>query len=247
MVDRSKIEDMVREKLVAALAKIDQKTTSTSAINNIPSPTEIPLDFVNEEIVLSKRNQKIIPISHRAVITPAAHDTAEQYGIQFLCTIPNTPASPILPHYGPQTVVIGADHGGYQLKEEIKKELKAWGYTVVDVGTNSTEAVDYPDFAYAVAQAVASGQCKRGIMIDGAGIGSAMAANKVRGIRAAHCTNVFEIKNAREHNDANVLTLGAKVIGSGVAIEMVKIWMETHFAGGRHQRRVEKIMQLEGK
>lgn len=253
MIDRNKIEDIVREKLMAALSKKHSEAivSHINPIENLatnshnPGPTEIPLDFVNEEIVLARRNQKIIPITHKAVITPTAHDLAEQYGIQFLCTIPHTPASPILPFYGPQTIVIGADHGGYPLKEEIKKELKTWGYTVVDVGTNSSEAVDYPDFAYAVASAVASGQCKRGIMIDGAGIGSAMAANKVHGIRAAHCTNIFEVKNSREHNDANVLTLGAKVIGSGVAIEMVKVWLDTHFAGGRHQRRVEKIMQLE--
>ncbi len=247
MIDRSKIEDMVREKLLAALSK-KGSSTSVPMAASAPMPeqarSEPPLDFVNEETVLAHRNQKVILVRNHAIVTPAARDTADQYGIQIIVDMPAT-TTPILEQYDPQSIVIGSDHGGYSLKEEIKKELKSWGYTVVDVGTHSTEPVDYPDFAYAVASAVATGQCKRGIMIDGAGIGSAMAANKVHGIRAAHCTNIFEIKNSREHNDANVLTLGAKVIGSGVAIDMVKAWLETHFAGGRHQRRVDKIMQLE--
>ncbi|HON45972.1 MAG TPA: ribose 5-phosphate isomerase B [Planctomycetota bacterium] len=140
-------------------------------------------------------------------------------------------------------MVIGADHGGYTLKEIIKKELKKMGHTVIDVGTHSTDSVDYPDYAYAVANCVASGQCKRGIMIDGVGIGSAMLANKIKGIRAANCHNIFEIKNSRAHNDANILTLGGRVLGDALAVEMVKVWLETSFEGGRHQKRIDKIMK----
>ncbi len=244
MIDRTLIEDLVRERLLAALSPNKKSTPSIPSVSDKPVSQSKPLDFVNEQAILAHRGEKVIQLAHNAVVTPSARDMAEQLNIQLIpATSPQ--ASPVIEPHNPNAVVIGADHGGYPLKEEIKKELKNWGYTIVDVGTNSTETVDYPDFAYAVAAAVASGRCKRGIMIDGAGIGSAMAANKVNGVRAAHCTNIYEIKNSREHNDANVLTLGSKVIGSGVAIDMVKMWLETPFAGGRHQRRVEKIMQLE--
>jgi ribose 5-phosphate isomerase B len=142
-------------------------------------------------------------------------------------------------------VAIGADHGGFELKEALKKYLAELGYEAVDCGTNSKEAVDYPDFAYAVAQMVAQGKVFRGIMIDGAGIGSCMAANKVPGVRAAMCYDHATAVNSREHNDANLLTLGAGLIGENLAKQIVKTWLETEFGGGRHARRVDKIVQIE--
>ncbi|WP_229759432.1 ribose 5-phosphate isomerase B [Candidatus Uabimicrobium amorphum] len=144
-------------------------------------------------------------------------------------------------------MAIGCDHGGFPLKKVLISELHKWGYDVCDMGTHSTDSVDYPDFAHAVAEMVSQKNCIFGIVIDGAGIGSAMTANKVPGVRAAHCHNLFEVKNSKEHNNANVLSLGARVIGEGLAIEMVKTWLDTPFAGGRHQRRVDKIMATERK
>ncbi|HRQ39561.1 MAG TPA: ribose 5-phosphate isomerase B [Chloroflexota bacterium] len=140
-----------------------------------------------------------------------------------------------------RTIALGADHGGYQLKEQIKGMLTKGGYTVIDCGAHSGEAVDYPDYAYAVAQLVANGRAWRGIMIDGAGIGSCMAANKVPGVRAAMCYDQATAVNSREHNNANVLTLGAGLIGPALANQIVTTWLNTDFGGGRHARRVDKI------
>jgi ribose 5-phosphate isomerase B len=149
------------------------------------------------------------------------------------------------PPPGSNTVAIGADHGGYPLKETLKPFLKEKGYTVIDQGTDSTESVDYPDFARAVAEQVSRGQAWRGIIIDGAGIGSCMAANKVTGVRAAMCYDYATAFNSREHNNANVLTLGAGLIGANLARQIVTTFLETPFAGGRHERRVKKIMEIE--
>jgi ribose 5-phosphate isomerase B len=138
-------------------------------------------------------------------------------------------------------VAIGADHGGYSLKETLKSLIIEAGYQVIDCGTNSSDPVDYPDYAYAVARLVADNRAWRGIMIDGAGIGSCMAANKVPGIRAAMCYDQATAVNSREHNNANVLTLGAGLIGPALAAQIVKSWLATDFGGGRHGRRVDKI------
>jgi len=142
-------------------------------------------------------------------------------------------------------VAIGSDHGGFEAKEVLKDYIKTLGYRITDVGTDSKESVDYPDFAEKVAKKVASGECERGIMIDGAGIGSSMACNKIKGIRAALCYNIKTVKNSREHNNANVLTLGGPLHTSDEICEMAKVWLETRFEGGRHWRRVNKIMALE--
>jgi len=142
-------------------------------------------------------------------------------------------------------VAMGADHGGYQLKETLKEHLEAQGCTIIDCGTHSTDAVDYPDFARAVAVLVGQGKAWRGIVVDGAGIGSSMAANKVPGVRASLCYDHATARNAREHNDANVLTLGAGLIGESLAVQIVDIWLATPFGGGRHARRVDKIMKIE--
>ena len=144
-------------------------------------------------------------------------------------------------------IAIGADHGGFELKEALKPELKTLGFEINDVGTNSKEAVDYPDFAHAVAQAVGSGKAWRGIMIDGAGIGSCIVANKVPGVRAGMAYDYSSAVNSREHNDTNVLTLGAGLIGVNLAKQIVKTWLTTEFAGGRHTPRVDKIKSVEKK
>jgi ribose 5-phosphate isomerase B len=144
-----------------------------------------------------------------------------------------------------KVVAIGADHGGYELKEALKPELKTLGFEVNDLGTNSKEAVDYPDFAHAVAQAVSSGKAWRGIMIDGAGIGSCIVANKVPGVRAGMAYDYSSAVNSREHNDTNVLTLGAGLIGVNLAKQIVKTWLTTEFGGGRHASRLDKIKSVE--
>ncbi|MBI4863406.1 MAG: ribose 5-phosphate isomerase B [Candidatus Riflebacteria bacterium] len=140
---------------------------------------------------------------------------------------------------------IGADHGGFALKEDLKKFLAEEGHQVVDFGAYNTEAVDYPDLALLVAQAVANGSVNLGVMVDGAGIGSAMAANKVPGVRAALCYDLYSASNAKEHNNANMLTMGGQTLGPGHARKIVKTFVDVPFAGGRHLRRVEKIMSIE--
>ncbi|NOX63115.1 MAG: RpiB/LacA/LacB family sugar-phosphate isomerase [Chloroflexi bacterium] len=142
-------------------------------------------------------------------------------------------------------MAIAADHGGYALKEQLKPYLRELGYEPVDLGTHNEESVDYPDFAYAAALLVSQGRCHAAIIIDGAGIGSCMAANKVPGVRASMCYDVSTASNAREHNHANVLTLGAGLIGPNAARQIVKTWLTTPWGGGRHARRVEKIMDIE--
>ena len=142
-------------------------------------------------------------------------------------------------------VAIGADHGGYRLKEDIKGLLEDLGVDYKDFGTHSTESVDYPDVALPVAQSVADVLFDRGILICGTGIGIGIAANKVKGIRAALVHDTFSAHASREHNDANILTMGERVIGPGLARDIVTIWLATDFEGGRHERRVEKIMAIE--
>ena len=145
----------------------------------------------------------------------------------------------------PISVAVGADHGGYPLKERLAFRLKEAGYNVVDCGTDSHDAVDYPDFAHAVARKVAGGECTYGIVVDGAGIGSAMVANKVPGVRAALCYDLSTARNSREHNHANVLTLGAGLVGEGLAWQIVQEWLSVPWGGGRHARRVDKITAVE--
>jgi len=150
------------------------------------------------------------------------------------------------PERGGRRVAIGSDHGGYPLKEALKRAIvDDLGWEVHDCGTHSADAVDYPDFAAAVAREVAAARCARGIVIDAAGIGSSMAANKVAGVRCALCHDDQTAVNAREHNDANVLSLGARVVNRGLATRLVRLFLTTPFAGGRHERRVQKIMALE--
>ena len=142
-------------------------------------------------------------------------------------------------------IAVGADHAGWQLKEHLKAWLTQNGHQVLDFGTHSAESVDYPDYAGEVAESVAASKADRGVLICGTGIGMAMVANKVAGVRAALCGDAFTARMSREHNDANVLAMGARVTQRDTAIEILRIWLETAFAGGRHARRVEKIADLE--
>lgn len=195
-----------------------------------------------------KKGESQIIVAQQGLITPAAADAAKARGITI--SRKSTEVSEVT---RPKTiikvgkVILGSDHGGFELKETLKKYLIELGYDVEDVGTHSAESVDYPDFAHLVAQKVAQGHGWRGVILDGAGVGSAMAANKVPGIRAATCHDVYTAKNSRQHNDANVLTLGSRVLGIDVAKEILKVWLETDFGGGRHKRRVDKIMEIEKK
>ncbi len=143
-------------------------------------------------------------------------------------------------------ISIGADHAGYQLKEQLARMLREGGHEVVDVGAFSEDSVDYPDVAAQAASFVAAGEAERGVLVCGTGIGVAIAANKIRGVRAATCNDHFTARMSRAHNDANVLALGARVVGSGVAEEIVRTFLETPWEAGRHGRRVEKISALDG-
>jgi ribose 5-phosphate isomerase B len=200
--------------------------------------------------VLSVRDLEAIPangeivVAPGTIVTPLASDEATARGITIRFEQSKSDDE-TAGTAAARTVAIGADHGGFDLKEELRGYLKAWGYQVLDLGTFSREAVDYPDFAEAVANAVARGEAWRGIVIDSAGIGSSIAANKVPGARAALCYDRATARNSREHNDANILSLGARLIAPEAAREILAVWLETPFAGGRHQRRVDKIIAIE--
>ena len=142
-------------------------------------------------------------------------------------------------------VVIGADHAGFLLKEHLKRTLQRLGHSVDDYGTHSEESVDYPPICMAVGQAVADGRADRGIVLGGSGQGEQIAANKVPGVRAALCNDLFTAKLSREHNDANVLAMGGRIVAFGLADEILALWLDTPFAGGRHQRRIDQILEAE--
>ncbi len=142
-------------------------------------------------------------------------------------------------------IAIGSDHRGFEAKRRIKSQLVGMGHEVVDVGTESRDSVDYPDMAFEVAKAIGAGQVERGILICGTGIGMAIAANKVHGVRAAPCHDSITAEMSRRHNDANVLCLSADLLGEELIDRMVRIWLDTAFEGGRHARRVEKITRIE--
>jgi len=196
-----------------------------------------------------KKSQLLVPAG--MLITPAAADAARARKIELQregeTAKPVTPAAPPVAPQSKGMIAVGADHGGYALKEQIKTYLRELGYHFQDLGTFSEAPVDYPDVAEAVASEVANGKAWRGIIIDGAGIGSAMAANKIPGVLAANCHDIYTARNSREHNNANVLTLGSRNLGIDIIRDVVQVWLATGFGGGRHLRRVEKISALEKK
>lgn len=178
-------------------------------------------------------------VSETAKFTPLAHDIIGEKQISLIHKTPRNDGLKV------RSVAIGADHGGYSLKEQLKTYLSQLGLQVRDFGTNSTDAVDYPDFAHAVARSVAAGHVDIGLIVDGAGIGSAMAANKVTGVRAAACYSAALAVNSREHNGANVLTLGSGQSTPDVAKEIVRAFITTEISEDRHKRRVAKIDAIE--
>ncbi|MBI1806130.1 MAG: ribose 5-phosphate isomerase B [Ignavibacteria bacterium] len=208
--------------------------------------------LISEQDILeaAKRGEKIIRLEEGVIITDAAKDRAKQLGVKLEKKL--TPEPQNIPPSRPpsqagqkEILAIGSDHGGFQLKEALKRFLGTHSHNVVDLGTYSEEPCDYPDFAYAVARMVSLGEASRGIMIDSVGIASAIVANKVQGIRAACCYDEFSARSSREHNNANVLTLGGKTLGVELAKGIVTVWLETNFGGGRHQKRLDKISDIE--
>jgi len=183
-----------------------------------------------------------VPIG--TVITPSARDLAVERGVKIVLL----PADQIHSLAAPdKTIAIGADHGGFQLKEQLKPILTELGLTISDIGVAEEKPADYPDIAQKVAELVAAGAATRGVIVDGAGIGSAMAANKVPGVRAALCYDKASARNSREHNDSNILTLGGRLLTRTQAEEVLRVWLGTPFVGGRHAARVAKITQIERK
>ena len=182
-------------------------------------------------------------VSLGALITPEARDVAAARGVAI-----REVEEDRIPAASPsRTVAIGSDHGGFRMKEALKPVLESLGLTVRDIGVFEEKAADYPDIALQVAELVAAGQASRGVVVDGAGIGSAMAANKVPGILAALCYDRASARNSREHNDSNVLTLGGRMLTETQAEEVLRTWIATPFAGGRHEARVRKIIEIERK
>ncbi len=205
------------------------------------------LDIIN----FSKKGGKIFPVSRQDVITPSALDRIKALGLklvikeeaeELLLEDSAIAKNPLL-----KKVALGSDHTGFKLKNLLSKILIDLGYEVVDVGTFDEQSCDYPDFAYAVAKRVKDSSVDFGILIDATGIPSAIAANKVKGIRAATCYNEFSARSAREHNNANVLVVGAKTLGEETVKSILNCWLETGFGGGRHQRRLDKITSIENK
>jgi ribose 5-phosphate isomerase B len=181
-------------------------------------------------------------VAKDSIITASAREVAAARGVSIL-EVPEEQVNSLAPPEG--TVAIGADHGGFRLKERLKPVLESLGFSVRDVGVYEEKPADYPDLALKVSELVASGAAARGIAIDGAGIGSSMVANKVPGVRAALCYDKASARNSREHNDSNVLTLGARLLTETQAEEVLRTWLATPFAGGRHQARVDKIIAIE--
>ncbi len=195
--------------------------------------------LITEDDIRSLERGTTLRISKKALVTPLAADVARERHI-----VLERIAVAAGPNRTPLRIAIGADHGGFEMKEALKKVLQDQGHEYQDFGTNSTEPVDYPDFAQAVALAVARKTCDLGIMIDGAGIGSCMTANKIPGVRAAMCYDEASARNSREHNGANVLTLGGKMISNEQMRGIVQMWLSSQLVEERHRRRVAKIDAL---
>ena len=190
-----------------------------------------------------------LAVADDALITALARDLAKDSGLTFVSPEAERPAAsgasgPVPP---PKTLAVGCDHGGFDLKAPLVAHAQSLGWTVRDVGTTSTDSVDYPDFAFAVARLVQTGAVARGLMIDGVGVGSAMVCNKVPGVRAALCPDVFSAFNARAHNDANVITLGSRTMGVESCKRILAEFLATDFEGGRHAARVQKMMDVEAR
>jgi ribose 5-phosphate isomerase B len=181
-------------------------------------------------------------VPYDAVLTPLAWEEAARRGLKVREVPEAEAAAPAAPA---RTIALAADHGGFAMKQYLKPLLQDMGYALKDFGVHEDKPADYPDLALAAARAVAAGEAACGIIIDGAGIGSCMVANKVPGVRAALCYDKATARNSREHNNANVLTLGGRLLPFELAAEVAALWLNTRFAGGRHQKRVDKIDALD--
>lgn len=181
-------------------------------------------------------------VRHGAIITPSARDLAKELGVKIIEMAKGETAAPCSPD---KTIAIGCDHGGFEMKQKLLAVFEDYGLAVRDIGVDYPKPVDYPDIAKQVAELVANGAAARGVIIDGAGIGSCMVANKFPGIRAALCYDKASARNSREHNDANVLTLGGKLLTQTQAEDVLRTWLSTPFGGGRHAARVEKIKEID--
>jgi sugar-phosphate isomerases, RpiB/LacA/LacB family len=266
---RDRVRALVREVLDKALPAEDEATTASASsgtqretpaataapatrfINTVP---ETPSTQSGEPKIARDESSKMVitetdvhgleegarlRIAEGARLTPLAADIVRERGIELVRRVSRRGSRES------KLVAVGADHGGFKMKEELKIFLEELGHRVRDYGTNSEDAVDYPDIAHAVAQSVANSQADVGIIVDGAGVGSAMTANKVPGVRAAACYTVAVAVNSREHNDANVLTLGSKTINSAEMREIVAAWLATEISEDRHRKRVAKIIAVE--
>jgi ribose 5-phosphate isomerase B len=249
---RDRVRALVRDVLSKTLPETEAQNpasssaTPPSTAKPNPSPSSQPITrdesakvVITEDDVRGLERGSVLRISENARLTPLAADIVNDRGIEIVRRMPRSGSKQ---H---KSIAIGADHGGYPMKEELKKFLTELGHRVHDFGTNSESAVDYPDFAHAVARAVSDGSTEVGIVIDGAGVGSAMTANKVPGVRAAACYSVEVARNSREHNGANVLTLGSKTITNDQMRDIVRAWLSTDLTEERHRKRVGKIEAIE--
>jgi ribose 5-phosphate isomerase B len=254
---RDRIRALVRDVLDKALPEGEKVSSSSSTqtlttsrfIDVTPkgpqkSQTTITRDessktVITEDDVRGLENGAVLRIADGARLTPLAADLVSEKNIEIVRRVPRRGSK------ASRMIAVGADHGGFKMKEELKIFLNELGHQVHDFGTTSEDAVDYPDFAYAVARSVSEGGAEVGIVIDGAGVGSAMTANKVPGVRAAACYSVPVARNSREHNDANVLSLGSKTISSAEMREIVSAWLGTEMTEDRHRKRVGKIDAIE--
>lgn len=229
-MDREQIKQLVRE----TLEKQAQPTAPMLSIID-----ESLKDVITEAEVRDLPIKGNLYIREDAILTPSAQDIIRERNIAITHRKSSARAA------DQRIIALGADHGGFDMKEQLKRWLAEWGYHSRDFGTHSADAVDYPDYAHAVARAVADNACDLGIVFDGAGIGSCMTANKVPGIRAAMCYDEATAKNSREHNYANVLTLGAKMISLEQMHKIVQAWLATDEGEARHGKRVAKIVAVE--
>jgi ribose 5-phosphate isomerase B len=238
---RDRIRALVRDVLEKAAP---ETSTPTRFVNVIPETEaqsggvtrdESSKTVITEDDVRGLDQGAVLRIGEDARLTPLAADIVKERNIQLVRRNSRRGSK------ASKLIAVGADHGGFKMKEELKVLLGQLGHKVQDFGTDSEDAVDYPDFAHAVARSVANGSSDVGIIIDGAGVGSAMTANKVPGVRAAACYSVTVAKNSREHNGANVLTLGSKTISSSEMRDIVTAWLATDLTEDRHRKRVAKI------
>src|SRR5436190_3265461 len=241
---RDRVRALVREVLAKAVPEAEQTSRFINVAPEETASTTVTRDessksVITEDDVRGLESGSVLRIGEEVRLTPLAADIVREKGIELVRRTSRRGSR------AAKLVAVGADHGGFKMKEELKVLLNELGHRVHDFGTDSEDAVDYPDFAHAVARAVSNGTSEVGIIIDGAGVGSAMTANKVPGVRAAACYSVTVARNSREHNGANVLSLGSKTITSKEMREIVTAWLSTDLTEDRHRKRVGKIEAIE--